>query len=149
VTAENNLILVVEDDPNDVALLQRAFRKIGSTSPLQVLSDGEQAVAYLAGEGEYGDRSRYPVPTLILLDLKLPRRSGHEVLAWIRSQPVLRRLPVVVLTSSKEGRDLDQAYDQGASSYLVKPARFDALLEIVRTLKLYWIILNEPPRVPL
>jgi CheY-like chemotaxis protein len=141
-------ILVVEDDSNDVALLKRAFRRAQMTNPLQVVSDGDQAVAYLSGEGAYGDRTQYPLPSLILLDLKLPRRSGHEVLQWLRSQEGLKRLLVVVLTSSREGEDLDRAYDLGANSYLVKPVEFDALLEMVKALNLYWIVTNEKPRVP-
>ncbi|MGI8965623.1 MAG: response regulator, partial [Limisphaerales bacterium] len=97
-----NIILHVDDDPNDVFLIGRAFLKANVSSALEVVNDGEQALAYLSGEAEYSDRARHPLPSLVLLDLKLPRKPGMEVLAWIRSHPELKRLPVVVLTSSKQ-----------------------------------------------
>lgn len=138
-------ILLVEDDPNDVFLIQRAFRKANLVKPIQVVQDGEAAMQYLSGYSCYGDRDRYPMPMLILLDLKLPRRSGLEVLEWLRQQPQLKRLLVVVLTSSKENSDLNRAYDLGVNSYLVKPVSFDGLLEMVKNLNQYWLILNEKP----
>lgn len=138
-------VLLVEDNPDDVALIQRAFRKANIANPLRIVTDGEQAVAYLAGRGEYADRARHPLPVLVLLDLKLPKRSGHEVLAWLRSQQGLRRLPVAVLTSSREAADVNRAYDLGANAYLQKPVGFEALHELVRTLNLFWLILNEKP----
>jgi len=138
-------ILLVEDDPNDIFLIQRAFRRINLANPIQVVQDGEAAVLYLSGQETYADRDRYPFPILVLLDLKLPRRSGLEVLEWLRQQPKLKRLPVVVLTSSRENSDLNRAYDLGANSYLVKPVAFDGLLEMVRSLNQYWLILNEKP----
>ena len=140
-------ILLIEDNQDDVLLIQRAFRRIGAVHPLRVLSDGEQGLAYLAGEGSYADREAHPLPALVLLDLKLPRRSGFEVLEWLRGQPGLRRLPVVVLTSSRESRDVDRAADLGANSHLVKPVHFDALQEMVRALGLYWLTLNERPEL--
>lgn len=140
-------ILLVEDDPNDVLLIQRAFRKSNVGNPIQVVGDGEEAIAYLSGQGPYPDRERYPLPLLLLLDLKLPRKSGFEVLEWLRQQPGLKRLPVVVLTSSAETPDINRAYDLGANSYLVKPVRFEGLLHMVRTLNLYWLIINETPDV--
>ncbi|HWO69130.1 MAG TPA: response regulator [Actinomycetota bacterium] len=138
-------VLLVEDNPDDVALIQRAFRKANIANPLRVVTDGEEAVAYLAGRGEYADRARHPLPVLVLLDLKLPKRSGHEVLAWLRSQEGLRRLPVAVLTSSREAADVNRAYDLGANAYLQKPVGFEALHELVGTLNLFWLILNEKP----
>ena len=143
----NYTILLVEDDSNDVFLIQRAFRKANLLNPLQVVEDGEAAVFYLAGEAPYNDRDRYPLPVLILLDLKLPRKSGLEVLEWLRQQPDLKRLPVVVLSSSKENREINRAYDLGANSYLVKPVAFEALLEMVTTLNLYWLIFNQKPKL--
>ena len=140
-------ILLVEDNEDDALLIQRAFRRIGSVHPMQRLSDGEQALAYLAGDGAYSDREAHPLPALVLLDLKLPRRSGFEVLEWLRGQPGLRRLPVVVLTSSRESRDVDRAADLGANSYLVKPVHFDALQELIRALGLYWLTFNERPEL--
>ena len=140
-------ILLVEDDPNDVLLTQRAFRRANIVNPLQVVQDGEAAVLYLDGQGTYADRDRYPLPVLVLLDLKLPRLSGLEVLEWLQQHPELKRLLVVVLTSSRENADVNRAYDLGANSYLVKPVAFDGFLEMVKTLNMYWLILNEKPRV--
>ena len=136
-------ILLVEDNPDDVLLFQRAALKAALANPVQVVGDGEAAIAYLAGQPPYADRSRHPLPCMVLLDLKLPRRSGHEVLEWLRTQPALRRMPVVILTTSCEASDINRAYDGGANSYLVKPFSFDGLLEMVRCLHTYWIQLNE------
>ena len=138
-------VLLVEDNPDDVALIQRAFRKANIANPLRVVTDGEEAVAYLAGRGEYAERARHPLPVLVLLDLKLPKRSGYEVLAWLRRQEGLRRLPVAVLTSSRQAADVNRAYDLGANAYLQKPVGFEALHELLRTLNLFWLILNEKP----
>ncbi len=140
-------ILLVEDDPNDVLLIERAFRKAQLLNPIQVVRDGENAVAYLAGHGLYADRQCYPLPGLVLLDLKLPRKSGFEVLAWLRTQPALRRLRVIVLSSSAEIPDINQAYDLGATSYLVKPVAFDDLLTMVEVLGFYWLNLNATPEM--
>jgi CheY-like chemotaxis protein len=123
-----------------VLLIKRAFQKVNIANPIIVVNDGEQAVSYLAGREPYVDRA---LPMLVLLDLKLPRKSGHEVLEWLRQQPNLKRLPVVVLTASSESSDVNRAYDLGANSYLVKPVTFDALVEMVKTLNLYWLILNK------
>jgi CheY-like chemotaxis protein len=133
-------ILLVEDDHNDVLLIKRAFQKVNIANPIIVVNDGEQAISYLAGREPYVDRN---LPILVLLDLKLPRKSGHEVLEWLRMQPNLKRLPVVVLTASSESSDVNLAYDLGANSYLVKPVTFDSLVEMVKTLNLYWLILNK------
>ncbi|MBF2048520.1 MAG: response regulator [Elainella sp. C42_A2020_010] len=143
----DHTVLLVEDDDNDVLFMERAFDQANLQNPIQVIPDGDRAVDYLSGVGLYGDRDRYPLPVLILLDLKLPRRSGLEVLEWLQSQPGLRRLPVVVLTTSSENSDINQAYDLGANSYLVKPVAPDHLLNLVRTLNLYWLILNVKPEI--
>ena len=140
-------ILIVEDNPDDRILLQRAFRRARLANPVHMVTDGEEAVAYLLGEGRFADREANPFPVLVLLDLKLPRRSGLEVLQWMREHPTLRRLPVVVLTSSKEQSDINVAYDLGANTYLTKPVEFDALIELVSTLNLFWFILSERPQV--
>lgn len=141
-------VLLVEDDPNDILLIQRAFRKAKLTNiNMQVIQDGDAAIDYLDGAGDYTDRDRYPFPVLILLDLKLPRRSGLEVLGWLRQQPELRRLPVIILTSSQENIDINHAYDLGANSYLVKPLGLNALVEVVTTINMYWLLLNESPKV--
>ncbi len=138
-------ILLVEDNPDDVLLIQRAFRKANLVNPISVVDDGEKAINYLAGTGEYADRARHPLPVLVLLDLKLPRKSGHEVLAWIKQHQDFKRMPVVVLTSSTETVDVNKAYDLGANSYLVKPVGFDDLFAMVKTLQPYWMILNQKP----
>lgn len=140
-------ILLVEDDSNDVLLIQRSFRTARLANPLQVVVDGEEAVAYLSGQGPYADRERSPLPVMMLLDLKLPRKSGFEVLEWLRQQPGLKRLPVVVLTGSQETTDIDRAYDLGVNSYLVKPVTATGLLDMVKAFDLYWLILNEKPNV--
>ena len=140
-------VLLAEDDPNDVLLIQRAFQKTNIANPLQVVRDGEEAVAYLSGQHPYADRDRHPLPVLLLLDLKLPRKSGFEVLQWLRQQSRLKRLPVVVLTSSNQNPDVNKAFDLGANSYLVKPGGLDSLLELVKNLDMYWLILNEKPEL--
>jgi CheY-like chemotaxis protein len=142
-------ILLVEDDPNDALLLERAFRRAGVDSPLSVVSDGDEAVEFLQGTGKYKDRIKYPLPNLMLLDLKLPRRSGHEVLKWLRSRPGLKRLPVIVLTSSSEPRDIAAAYEEGTNSYLVKPSNAELLGHMVSQLEKYWLTLNEGPELSL
>jgi len=145
--ANGRTILLVEDNPDDVLLIRRAFQKAGIGNPVVALDHGDDAVAYLDGTGTYSDRHRYPLPALMLLDLKLPRRSGLEVLAWVRQHEGLKRLPVVVLTSSRDEGDINQAYDLGANSYLVKPVAFDDLLRLVRSVEGYWLMLNERPDV--
>ena len=141
------IVLLVEDDPNDVVLIQRAFRKANIVNPINIVGNGEDAIDYLAGKGKFKDRNKYPIPTLVLLDLKLPRKSGHEVLAWVRKQPKLKRLPIVVLTSSQQVWDKNKAYDLGTNSYLIKPVSFDSLIELIQSLNTYWLILNEKPEL--
>lgn len=138
-------ILLVEDDANEIYLTQRAFRKANINVSLQIISDGDSAIEYLDGIGKYNNRELYPLPKLVLLDLKLPCRSGHEILAWLRQHPNLKLLPVVIFTSSREPGDVNLAYELGANSYLVKPASSAALIKMVETLSLYWLIDNEPP----
>src|SRR6267154_1039224 len=125
-------ILQVEDDAHDVFLLQRAFRETGVDHPLQVATDGQMAIDYLAGVDQFSDRGRYPLPSLVLLDLKLPRRSGREVLQWIRAQPGFRRIVVIAFTSAPYIGDIGLAYDLGANSFLVKPTDFSRYLDIAR-----------------
>lgn len=143
--ASRPTILHVEDDPNDVLLISRAFRKAEVAAQIQVVNDGEQAVHYLSGNDSFAQREQFPVPSLVLLDLKLPRKSGIEVLEWIRAQPGLKRIPVVMLTSSKQPLDINRAYDLGVNAYLVKPVNFDALIEMVKTLDSFWLRVNERP----
>ena len=138
-------ILLVEDDPNDVALFRRAVQKTGLKTDIHVAEDGECAISMLQSHHQTGFKERFYLPRLVLLDLKMPRVSGLEVLEWIRNQPSIRRLPVVVFTSSCETMDVAKAYELGANSYLVKPVSFDQLQEIVVAIHHYWIGLNEPP----
>lgn len=136
-------ILIVEDEADDVELLDYAFEKAGIRNPRLTLANGDDATDYIAGSSAYADRDRYPLPGLVLLDLKLPRRSGFEVLERIRRDHLARHIPVVVLTSSDHDADISRAYASGANSYLVKPVKRDALLALVRTLDAYWIKLNR------
>ena len=142
----HQLILLVEDNPDDQLLIRRAFTKANLPNPIRVVGDGDTAIAYLGGEGEYADRSTHSLPALVLLDIKLPRRSGLEVLAWMSEQTRLARIPVVMLTSSRESEDINRAYDLGANSYLVKPVDFEGLMAMVKQLGVYWTIMNEAPR---
>ena len=136
-------LLIVEDDPNDRLLIERAFTKARILNPRHAVTDGDEAIAYLSGAGQYADRAAHPLPMMVLLDLKLPRRSGFEVLEWIRARPALRAVPVVVLTSSPREEDIRRAYGAGANSYLVKPVNFDGLHAMVESLGLYWLVLNQ------
>ena len=133
-TAKTTTILHVEDDPNDTLLFQHACNKAGVVFDLQAVSDGDQAIAYLRGANDFSDRLKHPFPKLILLDLKMPRVSGFDVLTWLRKENLFTDVPVVVLTSSNHDADVRRAYDLGAKSYLVKPVGFEALVELVKTL---------------
>jgi len=138
-------ILLVEDNPEDVLLLREAFRRNGFQFPLLVVSNGEQAVSYLKGEGDYSDRTQFPVPSLILLDLKMPGMDGFQVLQWIRSHPEWRCLPVIVLTTSFYGPDVERAYELGANSFLTKPVEFDQYVASVRNIGEFWLSKNIMP----
>ncbi|MGF1495697.1 MAG: response regulator [Elainellaceae cyanobacterium] len=140
-------ILLVEDSSSDIVFIQRAFKQANIVNPIRVVRDGDEVIAYLSGEGDYGDRSQYPLPAMILLDLKLPRRDGLEVLDWLKQQPSLKRIPVVVLTSSREAADVDRAYDLGVSSYLVKPVQLEALNNMVEAINTYWLRFNQFPNL--
>ncbi len=135
---ERVIALVVEDDDSDFQLLQAAFGRTPGDLQLHRTDDGESAVAYLSGESQFSDRSRYPLPHLVLLDIKLPRRSGLEVLQWVRKQPGLCRIPVIMLTSSRHSIDVNRAYDYGASAYISKPETMKELTELMGALKHVW-----------
>ena len=139
----HSAILLVEDDETDILLLRRAFRKARIANPLVEVRDGQAAIQYLAGEGAYSDRAQYPLPFLLLLDLRLPKLSGFEVLAWIRDQPELASMITVVLTTSDHVRDVTKAHDLGANSYLVKPGNFDELVEMVKRIEGHWLMLDQ------
>lgn len=138
-------ILLVEDNPDDVALTERALRKNRIANNLVVVSDGAAALEYLFGEGAYAGRDVEDEPCLILLDLKLPKLSGLEVLERIRADDRTRCIPVVILTSSKQDEDLLAGYSKGANSYIRKPVEFERFVEVVAQLGVYWLVLNEPP----
>ncbi|HWS77344.1 MAG TPA: response regulator [Thermomonas sp.] len=138
-------ILLVEDNPDDVELTRIAFAEAGSEHQLTVVSDGAEAVDYLLGRGRYADRNTADLPTLVLLDLNLPKLDGREVLQAIRAETATRSLPVVVLTTSAEPFDVDEVYALGANSYIQKPVEFERFVEVVRQIGLYWLALNQPP----
>jgi CheY-like chemotaxis protein len=145
---DNKIILLVEDDPNDVLLIQRAFQKAGLHNSLKVVRNGDQALEYLSGENSYADRDQFPLPFLVLLDLKMPGTDGFEVLTWARNSPVLKRLLIVVLTSSNLQADVDKAYELGANSYLVKPVEFDDMVNLIQRFEVYWSEINRTPSAP-
>jgi CheY-like chemotaxis protein len=136
---EDSAILLVEDNEDDVFLMRHALTSAGVTNPVHVVETGAQAVDYLSGAGDYRDRARHPLPTVVFLDLKLPLMSGHEVLAWIRAQRQLEGLLVVVLTSSNEPSDVRRSYSLGANSYLVKPLSARQLLDLAKALNWTWL----------
>ena len=144
-TATDRVVLLVEDDPDDVFFLKEAFKNTGMAGALRVARDGEEAIDYLLGRAAHADRALSPAPALVLLDLKLPRKSGLEVLEWRRGVPGMERIPVVVLTSSQSDADLARAYELGANSYLVKPISSEAQLDMVKAIQAYWIALNKLP----
>src|SRR5689334_15264869 len=136
-------ILLVEDSEDDVFLMQRALKGAGITNPLYVVEDGQEAIEYLSGIGKYSDRDENPIPAIVFLDLKLPIKGGFDVLQWIRDNPELKSLVVVVLTSSNEPSDLKRAYGLGANSYVVKPPTATQLLELAKAFKWFWLEFNE------
>ncbi|MBM4325220.1 MAG: response regulator [Deltaproteobacteria bacterium] len=139
------IILLVEDNPDDEALTLRALKKNNILNEVIVARDGAEALDYLFGTGKYAGRDLNNMPQVILLDLKLPKIDGMEVLRRIRADERTKLLPVVILTSSKEERDLINGYKLGANSYIRKPVDFDQFREAIKQLKLYWLVLNEPP----
>ena len=141
----DKVILLVEDNPDDEKLTVRALKKNNIANEVAIARDGVEALDYLFGTGAHAGRDTTLLPTLILLDLKLPKMDGQEVLRRIRADVRTRRLPVVILTSSKEEQDLMQGYDGGANSYIRKPVDFTQFTEVVRQLGLYWLVLNETP----
>lgn len=144
-TVRSAHILLVEDRRMDVELTLDAFREARLSNTVYVASTGEEALDYLFGRGQFTDRAAHPLPDLILLDLKLPGVDGHEVLRQIKLAPVLKRIPVVVLTSSEEESDRTRSYDSGANSFLVKPVSFEGFLRVVKEIDSYWLTLNTRP----
>lgn len=141
----NATILVVEDDENDLMFVKMAMKKAGVANPIQAAKDGQEVLDYFQGNGNFADRAAFPLPCLVLLDLKLPYVVGLDVLTWIRGQPKFKATIVIVLTSSRHVRDIEKAYQLGANAYLVKPADLNALEGMMRTLKDFWLTQNTPP----
>ena len=139
----NQTFLIVEDEENDIYFLKHALQKAGISNPVQVVESGQAAIDYLAGTGKYADRSAYPLPAMIFLDLKLPQVHGLDVLKWIRTQSALPPLVVLVLTSSSLHEDIERAYRLGANSYVVKPSSPEKLLEIVGDFRDWWLRHNQ------
>ncbi|WP_219884551.1 response regulator [Merismopedia glauca] len=140
---EPTRILLVEDDPNDAELIQLSFETYNFINQMDVVEDGEEALHYLLGKE--GNPSPHPLPRLVLLDLKLPKLNGIQVLEAIRRHPRTRQLVVVVMTSSAEERDLEACYNLGVNSYIVKPLDFQQFVEVARQVGFYWMLLNQPP----
>jgi CheY-like chemotaxis protein len=145
----NFTILVAEDSQDDAFLLERALRKNNIQNPLQIVPDGEEAVAYLEGTGKYQDRQRFPRPGFIILDLKMPRRSGLEVLEWIKTHPDFRVLPILMLSSSAQHQDIVTSYRLGANTFMVKPSSPQNLEHMVKVIHEYWEMAQrtDPPEV--
>ena len=139
------LVLTAEDDPDDQVLIRDAFREIGLAGSLTFVSDGEELLEYLYGSGQYANREEFPLPGLILLDLNMPRKDGREALQQIKSDPALRQIPVIVLSTSRAEEDILKTYDLGVNSFIVKPATFDRLVEIALQLRSYWLDTVEIP----
>lgn len=134
---ENPVILVVDDSENDAFLMRVGFERAGFKQPLRFAVDGQDAIAYLEGEGRYANRIQFPLPTVVLMDLNMPRKDGFEALEWIRHHPTLKRLNVNMLSASSRPEDIVRAYDLGANSYLLKPGTLDGLVDIAKAL-LVW-----------
>ncbi len=141
-TVDSRPILLVEDNPQDVELTLRAFRKRRLANPVQVARDGEEALDYVHARGPYAGKA--PIPALVLLDIRLPKVDGVEVLREMRAHPAYRTIPVVMLTSSQEDVDIRRSYELGANSYIMKPVEYDRFLEVVERIDLYWLLTNVP-----
>ena len=139
------MILLIEDDADEIHLMKRALAKAGLVNPLHVITHGSEVIPYFEGKGQYGDRSQFPLPGLVFLDLKLPGISGLYLLAWIKGNPDFRHIPVVLFTSSDDPEDLRRAYQFGVNSYLIKPMAFDDFVEMIKVTGTYWISLNSTP----
>jgi CheY-like chemotaxis protein len=140
-------VLLVEDDLNDIFLVKRAFKMARLETPLQVVTDGEDAISYLKGEGRYADREAYPMPKLIVMDIKMPRKSGFEVLEWIKGDGPLCRIPIVIVSSSDSPEDINRAYELGANAYMVKPVSFQAVEHLFESITQYWGLECAKPEV--
>jgi len=136
--------LIVEDNPDEVILLQRAFQRADLGVAAQFVENGEEAIDYLSGQDCYTDRDTYPEPDLVIMDLKMPRKGGFEVLEWFRNIQEGALIPIVILTSSEREADIQRAYSLGANSYFIKPAHFDGLLSVLQAIYQYWSLSQRP-----
>lgn len=135
----HELLLIAEDNPDDALLLRRALARAGIKARLKFVADGEEMLFYLQGDGAYSDRNIHPLPSAIIMDLKMPRKTGLEVLAWLSSHPEVAVVPTVILSSSNMPDDVRQAYRLGANTYFVKPTSFDELVATMENLRKYWV----------
>ena len=140
----NYTILLVEDEENDAMLVKMAFKKNKISNTIQWARDGLEAVAYLNGDGIYADRAHYPFPEVLLIDLKMPRMTGLELLAWLRDHPDFKVIPTIIMTSSRLELDIKTAYELGANTYMIKPSSFDELANMVRLAHEYWGVSAKP-----
>jgi CheY-like chemotaxis protein len=141
---EGQIILLADDSEMDIFLMREAFKKGQCSNPLQEVHNGEEAIAYLKGDGTCSDRNKFPLPAVMLLDLNMPKKNGFDVLAWVRAEPLLKRLAIVMLTASARTEDVERAFDLGATSYLVKPGSLETLVAMMRCL-CDWVQVNRFP----
>jgi CheY-like chemotaxis protein len=142
-------VLLVDDDENDLIFLQRSFQQAQIHVPVQTVRDGQQAIDYLSGTGPFANRSQYEMPRLMILDQQMPRKTGLEVLHWLKEQPELVRLPVIMFSSSAYPPEVKEAYQYGANAFVTKPSSTAQRMEFVQIVKVFWLTLNEPPYLSL
>jgi CheY-like chemotaxis protein len=140
-------VLLVEDDLNDIFLVKRAFKRADIRNPLQVVTDGEEAMHYLRGDGKYANRDVYAMPRLVVMDIKMPRKTGFEVLEWLKGDATLKRIPVVIVSSSDQPQDINKAYELGANAYMIKPMDFRSVEHLFQSITHYWGLECAKPEV--
>ena len=145
--SEHSWVLLAEDDENDVFFLERAFKEAGIRNPLSVTRNGQEAIDYLSGAGKFADRRKYPLPCFIILDLKMPIKTGMEVLEWLKESPSLRPLPTMVFSSSAQKDDVEKAYTLGANAFVTKPASVEARTELAKLIRGFWLTFNLAPPI--
>jgi CheY-like chemotaxis protein len=143
----NFTMLLFEDDDNDAFLLQRALKKANINNPVRRVTDGQEGIDYLAGVGQYADRSKFPFPRVVLLDLKMPRKGGMEVLEWMKSHPDFKVIPTIIFTASKEQQDVAMSYGLGANCFITKPSKFEDLEYLMHILHEFWRLCEKPERI--
>jgi CheY-like chemotaxis protein len=137
-------ILLLEDDENDVFIFKRSLEKAGIPNPIHLAKDGQEGISYMAGEGQYSDRQQFPLPKVIICDLKMPRKTGLEFLAWLKDHPELTVIPTIVLTSSAQDIDVVRAYQLGANTYFLKPGTYEEMQVLVKKIREYWTAAIRP-----